>query len=104
MPWRKAAFNTVSPSSTSISMPNGSKRTVWTIAPGIPRPRNYAFAQDDSAMRRASKKGVAEATPRPISVAGVDDVTLAIFGDRRVALFRRQRAEAAQRTAEHVAA
>src|SRR3984957_8160345 len=35
MPCRKAASNTVSPSSTSISTPNGSKRTVWTVGPDI---------------------------------------------------------------------
>ena len=32
MPWRKAASSTVSPSSTSISRPTGSNRTVWVVA------------------------------------------------------------------------
>ncbi len=32
MPWRNAASSTVSPSLTSISMPTGSKRTLWTAS------------------------------------------------------------------------
>src|SRR2546421_10445531 len=41
MPWRKAAFRIVSSSSTWISMPTGSKRTVcvFPMAVGGSRPR-----------------------------------------------------------------
>ena len=43
-PWRKAASRTVSSSSTSISMPTGSKRTQWLTL--VPQPHTSFDAND----------------------------------------------------------
>src|SRR6476659_6591040 len=81
MPWRKAAFRTVSPSWTSNSTSTGTRRTVYA---SLINPPDYW------ARRPVAKEvGAAHGPHRPgRSVAGVDGEPCAIVGQMLLALLR----------------